>query len=96
MQFDYVTSLLHILMDAIGSWLASVSRVMDALGKLLSNREAIASYDSYASVVLSNLPRAYITRWTQPYHEPTVNWMLLGIWFTKLNRILRAEIVCIS
>ena len=37
-------------------------RVIDALEKLESH-SAITSCDSYASFVLSNLPRASITRW---------------------------------
>ena len=42
--------------------------------KKLEPLSAIASCDSYASLVLSNLPRASMTRQTHAHHQTTVQW----------------------
>ena len=48
---------------------------MEALGMLvkLESRSAISSYDFFAFLMLSNLPRASITRWMHANHEPIVS-----------------------
>ena len=63
LEFDKIMSMLQ------KKWfiVSAIRRLMDALGKLLSTREAwvaIASFDLNASLVLSILPRASITRQT--------------------------------
>lgn len=53
--------------------LVRVGRVVDTLGKLLSIRGTINSCDSYTFLVLSNLPRASLTRAAHANLEPILN-----------------------
>ena len=46
------------------------------LGALLSTQEARDALDSYASFVLSSLPRASITPWLHAARLPFLNWKM--------------------